>query len=130
MRIVVDTNVIVSDLYSPDSPPGRVLRAGALGRIELCAPETVRAELVRVLGEVLDLTSEAAAAIIERLPIEWLEEAIYSVSLKEARKAIPDPDDAPVLACALALGVDLVSGDKDLHAAKVKHVKVWKLADL
>ncbi len=130
MRIVIDTNVIVSGLYDPDSPPGRVLRAGALGRLELCAPESVRAELERVLVEVLEFPSEDVEAIVLRLAIEWLEEAIYRDSLAEARKALRDPTDAPVLACALALGVDIVSGDKDLHAANQRRIRVWRPAEL
>lgn len=130
MRVVIDTNVIVSGLYNPDSSSGRVLRAGALGRLELCAPETVRSELVRVLREVLEFLPETVEEIIVRLPIEWLEEEMYRDSLADASRRLRDPTDAPLLACALALRVDVVSGDKDLHAAKVRGVKIWKPGEL
>jgi len=130
VRIVIDTNVIVSGLYDPDSPPGRVLRAGALGRLELCAPESVRRELEQVLLEVLELRPADVEPMVVRLPIEWLEEAIYRDFLAEARRVLRDPTDAPVLACGFALGVDVVSGDKDLHAANQRRIKVWKPADL
>jgi predicted nucleic acid-binding protein len=130
VRIVIDTNVIVSGLYDPDSPPGRVLQAGALGRLQLCAPEFVRGELERVLVDVLEFPSAEVGMVMARLPIEWLEEAIYRDSLAEARRVLRDPSDAPVLACGFALGVDVVSGDKDLHAANQKRIKVWKPADL
>ncbi len=130
MRVVIDTNVIVSGLYDLGSPPGRILAAAAAGVVALCAPDSVRAELERVLIEVLEYTDAELRETLGALPIEWLEEGIYRGSLAEARRLLRDPDDAPVLAAGLAIGCDIVSGDKDLHAARQRTVRVWKPSEL
>lgn len=130
MRVVIDTNVIVSGLYDPDSPPGRVLDAGVTGTLGLCAPEAVRIELRRVLREVLDYLEDDIERTLEALPVEWIEEEVYRDDLSEAARALRDPDDAPILACGFALGCDIVSGDKDLHAARQRRVRVWRPAEL
>lgn len=130
MRVVIDTNVIVSGLYDPDSPPGRVLEAAAEGKIVLCAPESVREELERVLKAVLDYSEAEVGITLRALSIDWIERAVYEEDLARARTLIRDPDDAHVLACAFALACDIVSGDKDLHAARQRRVKVWKPAEL
>jgi len=130
VRIVIDTNVLVSALYDPNSPPGRIVDAAFIGRVRLCAPETVREGLHRVLHEVLGVSRRAARGMVRALPVEWLEEGIFRDSLADARRVLRDPDDAPVLACGFALDCDIVSGDKDLHAAAQRRVKVWSPSDL
>lgn len=126
MRVVIDTNVIVSGLYDPDAPPGRVLDAAAEGRIVLCAPESVREELERVLKEVSDYAETEVGHTLRALPIEWIERAVCEADLATAGVLIRDPDDAPVLACGFALACDIVSGDKDFREARQRRVKVWK----
>ena len=130
MRVVIDTNVVVSGLYDPDSPPGRVLDAGAEGRVILCAPETVREELERVLRTVLTYSEAEVKLTLRALPIDWIEPAVYQDDLARASALVRDPTDASVLACGFALSSDIVSGDKDLHAARQRRVKVWKPAEL
>lgn len=130
MRIVIDTNVMVSGLYDSESPPGRVLDAGLSNDLELCAPEPVRGELRRVLREVLDYSESEVDWTLEALPVEWIEEEVYRNFLDEARRVLRDRTDAPILACAFALDCEVVSGDKDLHAARQRRARVWKPADL
>lgn len=130
MRVVIDTNVVFSGLYNLYGPPGRVLRAAALGRIILCAPETVRGELDRVLTRVLDYTPAERERLIERLHIEWIEEGVYAGRMSDARRLLRDPDDAPVLALAMAIGCDIVSGDDDLHAVNLEGIRVWRPREL
>lgn len=130
MRVVIDTNVIVSGLYNPDSPPGKVLNAGAEMRLDLCAPASVRAELERVLRDVLGYSVAEVEFTLGALPVEWLEPEIYRDSIEEARRLLRDPDDVPVLACGLSLGCDVVSGDKDLQRVHHRRVRVWKPSEL
>jgi len=130
MRIVIDTNVIVSGLYDSSSVPGRVLDAAVRGSLHLCAPESVREELMRVLTRVLGFTPAQRSAAFEALPVEWIPEAIYRDFLSEAAALLRDASDAPIMACALAIGCDVVSGDGDLHAAKSPKVRVWRPAEL
>ena len=125
MRVVIDTNVIVSAIYKPDSPPGRVLDAGILGVVQLCAPESVREELRRVLGTVLSFSADEVEETVLFLPVEWIEEGLFAGELATARRLLRDPTDAPVLACAMALDCDIVSGDRDLQVVRAKGVRVW-----
>jgi predicted nucleic acid-binding protein len=125
LRVVIDTNVIVSAIYRPVSPPGRVLDAGIVGTVQLCAPEAVREELRRVLGTVLSFRREDVEDTIGFLPIEWIEEGLFADHLDSARRLLRDPTDAPVLACALALDCDIISGDRDLQVVRAKGVRAW-----
>jgi predicted nucleic acid-binding protein len=107
-----------------------MLDAAATGRLHLCAPETVRAEVARVLTRVLAFSRDQLDTAFEALKAEWIPEAIYCDHLPEALAAIRDADDAPILACAMAIGCDIVSGGGDLHALRTKQVKVWRPSDL
>lgn len=111
MRIVLDTNVLVSALISRDGPPGRVLAAIRNQRLTLVTSEAQLVELRAVLGrerlrpyirfeEGQDLIRdlEAIGEVVADLP---------NVS------ASPDPDDNVILATAVAGQADVVvSGDK------------------
>ena len=130
MRVVIDTNVLFSGFYDTASPPGRILRAAAAGTIHLCAPDSVKAELTRALGRKLGYSDLEINSAIDGLHVEWINEALYRASMDVAKSAIRDPDDAPVLACALSIGCDIISGDKDLHAVKIKGIRVWTPAEL
>lgn len=130
MRVVIDTNVIVSGIYDPQSVPGRVLDAGNTGAIHLCAPQSVREELKRVLARVLGFSPLQVDSTLKGLKVEWIPEAVYHDMLPEARELLRDADDAPVLACALAVGCDIVSGDNDLHAARTRRIRIWRPSEL
>ncbi len=130
MRVVIDTNVLFSGFYETSSPPGQILRAAALGRIHLCAPNSVKSELTRALRRKMSYSESDIESAIDGLPVEWIDEALYRRFVAEAMGALRDPSDVPVLACALAIGCDMVSGDKDLHAVKLKGIRVWTPADL
>ena len=49
MRIVLDTNVLVSGFLSPHGPPGAILRSILTGSITLCFDERILAEYRDVL---------------------------------------------------------------------------------
>lgn len=118
IRIVIDTNVILSALMRPNSAPGRILRAAVDG-------ETVRA---LVSGPLLDelrrtlryprlqrhLKMEGRAA--DEFVLLW-EQVTDPIDLAghPAPGVCRDPDDEPYLQTALAGRADhVVSGDGDL----------------
>ena len=87
MRAVLDTNVVASALLWGGTPE-RLIEAAGEGALELFTSEALLAEL---------------AETVEVAPVE--------------EAALRDPDDAAVLACAVAARADaIVSGDDDLHA--------------
>ena len=122
MRLVVDTSVLVGELLRT---AGRE-RLGA-ERIELFLPERtageVSVELPRRVatftkhrnlpGEVGEVLVAACLAAITA-NISVLDTAIYSALEGEARsRSLRDPDDWPVVACALALSAGIWTNDND-----------------
>lgn len=110
LRVVVDTNVWVSGLIVPDSPPGRVLRALRDRRFELVVSWKVAEELADVLQRPRLRRYEIEQQDIEDV-FRLLAPALPTADLEVP---IRDPDDAPAVAAALAGAADLiVTGDAD-----------------
>lgn len=129
VRVVVDANVLASGLYRSDGPPGRIVGAAVEGTLRLFAPETVLWELDRTFVDKMGFDRDATDRIVGALPVEWIEEALYADAMPRAKEAISDPQDVPVVACALALGLDIVSGDKDFHPLDEPWVGTWTPRD-
>lgn len=115
MDLVVDTNVLFSALYAPDSPPGRILELALEEEVSFYAPTHLMEELRRDLRETLGYTDPEWDETRTALPVEWIEEPVYEELLPKAEEAIDDPSDEPVVAVALLVGAPVVSGDPDFH---------------
>ena len=119
MRLVVDTNVLVS-AFLWQGTPGRLIEL--VGEKEI-ALYTSRA-LIEELSEVLHrkkLSKQVAATGLSAAQMirNYRRLAIFVASPQLARQVSRDADDDAVLACALATHVDfIVSGDKDLLVLK------------
>lgn len=111
MRIVLDTNILVSALLTPNGPPGRLLAAVKRGDV---TPVTSDAQL-RELRDVLSrgrlsarIRPHEAAALLANLPA--VGEVVTDLPDMDSSS---DPDDNLILASAIAGRADLiVSGDK------------------
>ena len=115
MRIVADTNVVVS-AFLWGGVPRRILDAADELRIQLFTTHTLVAELEDVLSrgkfaQRLTQSRFTPAYLLAR----YTELATVIVPEEVTASTLRDPDDAAVLACALAARVDaIVSGDGDL----------------
>lgn len=109
MRIVLDTNVLVSALLSRDGPPGRLLAAVKRGDVTLITSEEQLQELHRVLGRLnAQVRPDEAESLVDGLRAV----GVIATDLPDVDDS-PDPDDNPILATAIAGGADvIVSGDK------------------
>jgi putative PIN family toxin of toxin-antitoxin system len=120
MRVIVDTNVIISYLLqtSPSSPPTRILRAALEGRFELILGEKQIDEVVRSVRSKLGLASRISVEAAEELVATL---RVVATIVPEIRETIPaltrDPGDDYLIAHAIRDEVDVVvCGDKDLLA--------------
>lgn len=117
MRIVADTNVIVS-AFLWGGTPRRLLDAVQTRQFELFTSR----ELVAELEEVLSREKFARQFIQTRFTAAFLlarytQLATLITATQVAVPALRDPDDTHVLACAIAARAEaIVSGDADLHA--------------
>lgn len=124
MRVVIDTNVLVSALWKPDSDPGRIVLLALEGGVELYAPDTVRAELERVLRGKLEYSESEWVAALEALPVEWVKREEYEEFLDVAHAAIRDRSDAPIVATAILIRAAIVTGDHDFHPLRGSPVEI------
>jgi putative PIN family toxin of toxin-antitoxin system len=110
MRIVVDTNVIVSALVF-GGLPRRVFEAVEAGRCEFYYSGEIESETRRVLHDKFGWDEQR---LDRYLPVLWkLGERVTPQHRVNAVK--DDPDDNRILECALAAGADMiVSGDGHL----------------
>lgn len=119
MRIVIDTNVLVSALFWKGTPH-TLLSQVRLGDFELVMSHVLFEELTEVIARpkftsILQRTTRTHQQILSELHV--LAEMISAPPLPHT--VCRDPDDDAVLACALAARADLiVSGDDDLLTLK------------
>ncbi len=111
MRIVLDTNVLISGVFF-GGLPGRILDAWRDARVQLVLSAEILDEYQRVGQE---LGTQFAGVTLEPLLglLAVAAEFVEAPSLSE--RVSSDPDDDKFLACAAAAGVTVViSGDKHL----------------
>jgi putative PIN family toxin of toxin-antitoxin system len=116
MRLVLDTNIVISGLFWGGNPAG-LLDAAQLGEIEIFTSRPLLAELARILQRWKFADVIAASGLsIEELVLGYAELATVVEPAPIAPTIAADADDDQVLACAVAAQVDgIVSGDKHLH---------------
>ena len=134
LRIVLDTNVLVSGLAYPTSVPGRIVGAWRGGRLDVVQSRFILAELLRVLPRLnhrLQWRDEDMLDMVDTLALlaDLVEPSAEAAPM--GGPALRDPADGPVLGTLLASGADyLVTGDKNLlvlapHYAIVTPVWFW-----
>lgn len=133
MRVVLDTNTLVSAVLSSIGSPRRLLNGARAQQFELYTSPVLIAELHDVLSrekfasrfQQAGLTPLGVVSEIRRL-------AFIVTPISVPRVVQGDSDDDHVLACALACGADLiVSGDKHLTGlgAGYRGIRIAKAAD-
>jgi putative PIN family toxin of toxin-antitoxin system len=121
MRLVLDTNVLISGLLYPGGPPSRLVKAWRAGAFDLVISDFVIDELTRIwthLASRLKASPNDLADLIDTFGLRAELLRIDATMLAQASTAgLRDPDDLPVLALLIGSGADyLVTGDKDLLA--------------
>lgn len=119
MRIVVDTNVLISALLSANKSPGKIVALWQAGELELVISPDMVAEVRRVLGYDKirkRVTTEQAQRFLRLLETE----ATLIIPHETVAVVQSDPDDDKFVALAVASGAEyIVSGDKHLLSIDV-----------
>ncbi len=126
MRLVLDTNVLVSALHF-GGRPRRLLEAVLSGRHQLVGGTAILVELEAVLVD--NCRWERGRAAAARSEVEAVSDMVTPVEVPHVCR---DPDDDEILAIAIAGNADaLVTGDSDLLALiRYEGVRIVTVAEL
>ena len=109
IRVVIDTNVYVSALVF-GGKPAAVLQLAESGAFQVVVSATIKDELVETLTTKFGWPSSRA----EQAGRELWHEAYWVLRPQEV-EASRDPDDNPILGCALESHARvIITGDQDL----------------
>lgn len=132
IRVVVDTNIYFSALYSKTGNEAEIVRQAHQGMVTFFSPHIVQGELKRVLQEKLGFHKEETATIISSLPTQWVPNEVYKAEIPQARDFVPHKSDAPIFACALHLDIGILTGNTThFKLPRIEEkVKIWSSQEL
>lgn len=118
LRVVLDTNVLLSGIAFPGSIPGKIMSAWRLGSLEVVLSDFILNELRRVLPRLSHRHGLTSAEIDDLLDILSIQAEVLEPHVPD-EELLRDVNDLPVLGTLLAAvqvgSVNyLITGDKDL----------------
>jgi putative PIN family toxin of toxin-antitoxin system len=127
IRVVLDTNILVSATIKPAGPESAVVELAAASRITLCFSPAMLAEFREVL---LRPKFSLDPSRVERF-LKSLESAAVILQPERALSACPDEADNRFLECAEAAEADyLVTGNKRHFPARWRGTRVVNAREL
>ena len=136
LRLVLDTNVLLSGIAFPSSVPGKILSAWRQGGVDVVLSMFILDELRRVLPRLQHRHRLTPPEIDDLIDILALQAEVLEHS-DCSEPALRDHNDLPVLGTLLSAGrqatVDwLITGDKDLLALADRYpiitpARFWEL---
>lgn len=120
LRVVFDTNHLVSALISPHGKPAKILNAWKRGEVLLLVSEAILKEARRVLAyPKIRKTIRLSEGEIDDFMVQLSKQGLLVPAEIKVRVIEDDPSDDKFLSCAVEGKADyLVSGDKHLKALK------------
>jgi uncharacterized protein len=117
MRVILDTNVLLSGLLIAQGAPAKLLDAWEQGAFTLVACDELIVELRKVASRPF-FRERLRASTVELLASGLRDFSVFCENLPRGPRA-PDPKDSFLLALAEASSADfLVTGDKKLLSLK------------
>ena len=116
MKVVLDTNILVSGLMYPASTPGRIIEAWSEAQFDVVTTHEQLSEISRVLGypkirRILKWDDDRIEHFIKQV---YLRVEVAESETTEF-EALRDPEDTMILGALVATEADLlVTGDRDL----------------
>jgi putative PIN family toxin of toxin-antitoxin system len=127
LKVVLDTNVLVSGLLSPSGPPAVILDQVAQGKLTPCFSKDVFDEYLDVVFRPkLKINREVAQAVLDVI----MKKGKFTPDIK-MKVELPDPDDVPFVLSAKAAEAEvLITGNlKDFPKEKCHGVAVMSPTD-
>ncbi len=117
MRIVLDTNILVSGLLTPFGASAQIMRMVASGRLAVCYDARILTEYEEVLRRPkFAFPEDAVTALLEQI----LDEGV-SIAATPLPEALPDRDDEPFLEVARAANAEGSDDPVPLITGNSKH---------
>lgn len=114
MRVVLDTNVLVSALLSPRGSPAAILRRVFSGELEAVTTQSLLDEFVGVILRP-HLLGRLDVSQVDAFVVDFLRVAAFVTPAPVPAGSVRDPADEAVLAAAVGGNADvIVTGDEDL----------------
>jgi putative PIN family toxin of toxin-antitoxin system len=126
LRLVLDTNVLVSGLLNPLGAPARVLDLTLAGTAILLYDDRIRAEYAEVLRRPRFGFAAADIAMLLRTLESWVEPVVAP----PLPVMLPDADDLPFLEVAVAGRADALVTGNVRHFTGAHGVRVATPAEL
>ena len=127
MKIMLDTNILISAIFFPSAQTHRFIRAISSGHsLVLC--DYVIEELRLVVDRKFPQKRNALEQFLMELPFD-LVHTPKDLSYEEF-PSVRDQKDTPILATAMLEDVDLfITGDKDFLVLDVERPQILTMAD-
>lgn len=109
MRIVLDTNVLISGMINPFGPPGRIVDLLRAGVINLAVDDRILLEYKEVLHRP-DIRKYFSTADRESILVYLSKNSEFVIPTRQVIN-LPDPSDAPFIEVALEAELMLVTGN-------------------
>jgi uncharacterized protein len=115
LRVVLDTNVLVSGLAYPNSVPGKIISAWKTGAVGVVLSRYILDEFIRVFPRLpkINLQAEDVRNLTDSMTLfaEMITPDNFVIDY------LRDPKDKPIVELLLSSKADyLITGDKDLLA--------------
>jgi putative PIN family toxin of toxin-antitoxin system len=118
MRVMIDSNVLISAVYNPNSKPARVVR-DVCENHDLLLCDHIVAECYEVVGRKFPQHTPVLDKLLSSLGYSFV------FAPRGDGAPIADPKDAPILNAAILENVDLiVSGDHHFLSLELERPKV------
>lgn len=109
MKIVLDTNVLISGMLNPSGPPGKIVDLLRSGALQLVVDDRILSEYADVLRRRYFLRYFGKS---EREDvIEYVSRNSHYTLSRVVTHDMPDQGDVPFLEIALSEGVPLITGN-------------------
>lgn len=127
MRIMTDTNVLISAILFPNSIAKRILE-----RIMIDHQLVLCSYIIEELHQVFEKKFWHKIEILEPFLLELSYELVYTPKVFDPNDypGIRDTNDLPILVSAILSDIDIfITGDKDFHSVDIEKPQIITLKD-